>query len=81
VSRRDERNASHYSARYAERKRAAERQAKPAPRPCNRCPSISVPGSIFCEEHLREYEQMLDAGTDTTTLFAFCERTYWPESR
>jgi hypothetical protein len=44
--RHDEPNASHFSARYAERKRAAERarDARPAqPRPCNACGVLLAP--------------------------------------
>lgn len=87
MSRRDEHNASHYSARYAERKRAAERarDANAGPSPCNRCPEPQVPGAIFCAEHCAEYARMLSklhsGGTSVAALTAFCERTYWPESR
>jgi hypothetical protein len=73
-------NASHYSARYAERKRAAQRAAdlNPPPRPCNRCPSVSAPGSIFCAGHAAEYAELVRGG-DVEACARFCRRTYWGE--
>ncbi len=72
-------NASSWSARYAERKRAAQRarDAASGPSPCNRCPSTQATGSIFCAEHAAEYERLCDAG-DIDACSAFRQRTYWP---
>ena len=77
-------NASHFSARYAERKRAAERASDAAsgPRPCNKCPETSELGSIFCKNHGAEYAELrvrFERGEVAfDDLAAFCDRTYWP---
>lgn len=79
-------NASHYSARYAERKRAAQRardMAAPPP-PCLHCPTTHAPGSLFCAEHAAEYDRRLERAKAGEMSFqecvSFCERTYWPEA-
>lgn len=73
-------NASHYAARYADRKRAAERvrDAAMGPRACNHCASVSLPGSLFCEVHQRVYAALRAAGATLDEISDFCERTYWP---
>jgi hypothetical protein len=73
-------NASHYSARYAERKRAAQRarDAAAGPSPCNRCPTPQASGSIFCAAHQAEYDALAESGAAPSECFKFCERTYWP---
>lgn len=80
MSRHLEPNASHYSAQYAERKRAAERarDAAAGPGPCNHCATVRAPGSIFCAQHAAEYEALTDSGASVDECGAFCERTYWP---
>lgn len=87
MSRRDEPNASYFSARYAERKRAAERQAPYRPSPCLRCSTTQAKGSLFCPEHKAEYEKLTAAakaaGWTPETMQAcedFAQRTYWPPS-
>ena len=75
-------NASHYSARYAERKRAAQRarDAAAGPRTCNRCPSVSAKGSIFCTAHAAEYSALCDRpGVTVDECSEFCQRAHWPE--
>jgi hypothetical protein len=76
-------NASHHSARYAERKRAAERarDAAAGPSPCNRCAVPQVSGSIFCAMHRKEYEALLASGTSPGACAEFCRRTHWPVQR
>ena len=80
MTRDHEPNASYYSARYAERKRAAER-ARDAHAPaqsCNRCENIRAPGSIFCTAHADEYATIVASGATADECSEFCQRTYWP---
>jgi hypothetical protein len=74
-------NASQWSARYAERKRAAQRarDAASAPRTCNRCATLSVSGSIFCQAHADEYEALTKSGLPVDQILKFTERTHWPK--
>lgn len=87
MSRHHEPNASHYSARYAERKRAAERarDAARSPSPCNRCPTPQMAGSIFCADHAAEHTELVRAAQTSgwapeavQAASDFCRRTYWP---
>lgn len=80
MSRRDEPNASHYSARYAERKRTRERarDAASKPSPCVKCPAEQAYGSIFCLEHAKKYKAMIKANASADKCIEFCRRTYWP---
>ena len=62
MARYNEPNASHYSARYAERKRAAERARDMQPRkpePCKRpgCQMLQAPGSLHCANCTAEYHK------------------------
>ncbi len=79
MSRRHEPNASHYSARYWERKRAAERarDAAMGPQPCLRCPEPQAPGSLFCPAHAEQHRALLES-RDFDAALALCQRTYWP---
>jgi hypothetical protein len=76
----DEPNASHYSARYWEMKRAQERarDAAAGPRPCNKCSAIALPSSLFCSQHAAEYDRLLASGASVQECSDFCQRTYWP---
>lgn len=78
---RHEPNASYYSARYAERKLAAQRarDAAAPPRTCNRCPAVCEPGSIFCAEHAAEFVRLRESGASPEACTEFCNRTHWPE--
>lgn len=81
MRRQQEPNVSHYSARYAERKRAQERtrDAAAPPRTCNRCATVAVKGSIFCAEHASEYAALLSRPDVTPDeCSAFCQRSHWP---
>lgn len=80
MNRHHEPNASYYSARYAERKRAAERaqDAAAGPRPCNRCRAACTPNSIFCAIHATAYLKLLSSGATPDVCAEFCRRTYWP---
>lgn len=79
MSRRDEPNASQCGARYAERKRAAERErdARALPSSCNRCATARMPGSIFCSTHAAEYERLRETA-DMGACLEFTRRIYWP---
>lgn len=85
MSWREQPNASYYSTRYAERKRAAERvqDAAAPPRTCNRCPERCAGMSIFCAEHMAAYEAMCRKAKRGETSYEdclqFCQRTHWPE--
>jgi hypothetical protein len=83
VSRHREPNASYYSTRYAERKRAAERarDAAAGPRTCNRCPVVSAPASIFCVGHAAEYDALMKSGASPDACSEFCRRIHWPGER
>lgn len=66
MSRWHEPNASHYSARYAERKRAGERERDargPRPVKCSRsaCSAI-ITRDHLCSECRAEYERLREAG-------------------
>lgn len=80
MSRHHEPNASHYSARYAERKRAVRevREGAAGPSPCNRCPTPRTDGSIFCEAHAIEHAALVTSGASFDVCAGFCRRTYWP---
>lgn len=80
MSRHHEPNASHYAARYAERKRATERalDAASRPSPCNHCPTPRTTGSIFCATHAAEYSTLCGSGVSSVACAEFCRRTYWP---
>src|SRR6185312_2734986 len=79
-------NASHFSARYAERKMAAARADRDTRQdPCLRCATPHVGSSLFCSEHRAEYEKLAAAakaaGWTRETVEAcerFSQRTYWP---
>lgn len=76
-------NASHYSARYAERKRARERAFDATVRhnPCLHCNQAQLPGSLFCADHAAEYKSICDSTSDIsdTRWQKFTQRTYWPK--
>lgn len=79
MNRHTEPNASHFSARYAARKLAAQRarDASAGPSPCNHCRTPRAPGSIFCAAHAVAYTELL-AKQDFEACARFCARTYWP---
>lgn len=80
MARHDEPNASHYSARYAEQKRAAARarDAAMGPQPCNRCATPQARGSIFCPAHAKEFAALAASDASPDECIEFCRRTYWP---
>lgn len=82
MPRHGEPNSSYYSARYAERKRAAERSrdAVAKPGPCNKCQADRVGMEIFCRAHQAEYDALCASGASIDECAAFCRRTYWPET-
>lgn len=65
--RHDEPNASYYSSRYAERKRAAERERDArGPRPSVKCSRPSCENlhafDIYCADCREEFERLRDEG-------------------
>lgn len=83
MSRHLEPNASHYSARYAERKNQA-RKARDAAidrskEPCLVCPTPQHPGRLLCAKHLDAYKVACDVAVATGAPSPELRRTYWPE--
>ena len=72
-------NASHFSARYAERKRQAQRarDAAMGPQPCLICPSVQQSGSVFCSLHAAEHADLIERGDLDVACKMTSRRTYW----